>query len=63
MTHGYILKTNADFFKAILFKHIISITQGDEHIGSGRILTQSNHSVKTIDASYYKHSCVFTVCT
>jgi hypothetical protein len=62
MTHGYILKTDVDFFNAILFRHNISVTQDGEQIGSGVIISQSQHAVKMADAHFFKHSCNFMVC-
>jgi hypothetical protein len=62
-THGYQLKTDADFHNAILFRIVVSVTQEGVHIGSGLILSQSYHVVKMIEAFYFKYSCDFTVCS
>jgi len=62
MNHGYQLKTDAEFFLAILFSYTISITQDGEYVGNGKIISQNNNVIKTIDACYFKSSCTFTVC-
>lgn len=63
ITQGYRLETEADFHNAILFGLIVSVTQDGEHLGSGLILSQSYHVVKTINNYYFKHVCKFTVCS
>jgi hypothetical protein len=61
-THGYHLKTDADFDNAIYFGLIVSITHKGQHLGSGHILSHSNNVVKVIHTEMLKSNNEFTVC-
>lgn len=63
MEHGQILKTDADFDNAILFGIAVSVTQGNRHMASGHMMSQSMLVVKMLDGCFFKDSCKFTVCS
>jgi hypothetical protein len=61
--HGYQLKTEVDFDNAIYCGLVVSITQDNEHIGSGILKFHNTEFVKLHFTNYYKSCCTFTVCT
>jgi hypothetical protein len=61
-TRGYRLETDADFDNAIYFGLIVSITQDDEHIGSGHLHFHNEEIVKLNEAGFFKRNCEFVVC-
>jgi hypothetical protein len=63
MEHGQVLETDSDFDNAILLGVEISVTQYGAHLGSGRILYLTEHSVKMMDCYFFKDGCEFTVCS
>jgi hypothetical protein len=63
MEHGKLLNTEEDFEDAIENGVEVSVTQDGKHLGSGRIISQTNESVRMVNAYYFKNSCEFTVCT
>jgi hypothetical protein len=62
-THGYLLKTDADFHNAILFGIVVSVTHEGLQIGNGIILSQSYHVVRMKESFFFKYSCDFIVCS
>jgi hypothetical protein len=60
--HGYRLKSDADFDNAIYFGLVVSITQDNEHIGSGILNFHNANFVKLHFENYSKCCCTFTVC-
>jgi hypothetical protein len=59
---GYRLLTDADFDNAIYFGLIVSITQDEEHIGSGLLNSHNEEIVKLNEAGFFKNNCEFIVC-
>jgi hypothetical protein len=61
MEHGQVLETDSDFDKAILLGVEISVTQYGALLGSGRIMYHTYHSIKLVNAYYFKDGCEFTI--
>jgi hypothetical protein len=63
MVNGQVLETDLDFENAISSSVEIHVTQDGIHIGSGRIMYHTCHSVKMLDCYFFKDGCEFTVCS
>jgi hypothetical protein len=63
MLKGQTLKSDLDFDKAILFKSEIEVTQDGKVLGSGKVMSHSQYSVKLVNGYFFKDGCEFTVCS
>jgi hypothetical protein len=61
-TRGYRLKTDIEFDNAIFYGLIVSITQDEEHIGSGHLNSHNHEIVRLNEAGFFKNSYEFMVC-
>jgi hypothetical protein len=58
---GYKLKTSEDFENALIYRMIVSVTETDQHLGSGCIYSFNEDKVKMASGEYNKAVCEFKV--
>ncbi|QGQ95847.1 hypothetical protein EHS13_13650 [Paenibacillus psychroresistens] len=61
MLKGQVLKSDLDFDKAILFKSEIEVTQDGKVLGSGKVMSHTQYSVKMVNGYFFKDGCEFMV--
>jgi hypothetical protein len=62
MVHGTVLITDDDFNDAMANAIEVSASQEGKHMGSGRILSHNEHSVRMVSSWVFKDGCEFIVC-